>query len=226
MNKSYSRRPAVPGTTRPEPANGIARACWAGIGLCLLLSGCAGESVSNAGNAPASPPTVGSAAPASDRQKVLGPFTLEVPSGWVEQTPRSRMRRAQFALPRAGGDSEDGELTVFYFGMGQGGSTDANISRWIGQVGQPDGSSSRDKAKIRQSQVSGFRMTEVDVSGTLKASNMPGAPQRPARAGYRLLGAVLEGPQGPWFFKLAGPEKTISRWADSFRQFIASARSQ
>ena len=226
MNKSNSRRPAVPGMTRPEPANGIARACWAGIGLCLLLSGCAGESVSNAGNAPASPPTVGSAAPASERQKVLGPFTLEVPSGWVEQTPRSRMRRAQFALPRAGGDSEDGELTVFYFGMGQGGSTDANISRWIGQVGQPDGSSSRDKAKIRQSQVSGFRMTEVDVSGTLKASNMPGAPQRPARAGYRLLGAVLEGPQGPWFFKLVGPEKTISRWADSFRQFIASARSQ
>ena len=225
MNKSNCPRPAVPGMTRPDPGNGIGRACWAGIGLCLLLSGCAGESVSNAGNAPASPPTVGSAAPASDRQKVLGPFTLEVPSGWVEQTPRSRMRQAQFALPRAGGDSEDGELTVFYFGMGQGGSTDANISRWIGQVGQPDGSSSRDKAKIRQSQVSGFRMTEVDVSGTLKASNMPGAPQRPARAGYRLLGAVLEGPQGPWFFKLVGPEKTISRWAGSFRQFIASAKS-
>lgn len=226
MNKSNRRRPAVPGMTRPDPGNGIVRACRAGMGLCLLLSGCAGESVSNAGNAPSAPPTAGSAAPASDRQKVLGPFTLEVPSGWVEQTPRSRMRRAQFALPGAGGDSEDGELTVFYFGMGQGGSTDANISRWIGQVGQPDGSSSRDKAKIRQSQVSGFRMTEVDVSGTLKASNMPGAPQRPARPGYRLLGAVLEGPQGPWFFKLVGPEKTISRWADSFRQFIASARSR
>lgn len=226
MNKSNRRRPALPGMTRPEPGNGIFRACWAGMGLCLLLSGCAGESVSNAGNAPSAPPTVGSAAPDSDRQKVLGPFTLEVPSGWVEQTPRSPMRRAQFALPRAGGDSEDGELTVFYFGMGQGGSTDANISRWIGQVGQPDGSSSRDKAKISQSQVSGFRMTEVDVSGTLKASNMPGAPQRPAREGYRLLGAVLEGPQGPWFFKLVGPEETIARWADSFRQFIASAKSQ
>lgn len=226
MDKSNRRRPAALGKTRPEPGNGVYRAFWSGMGLCLLLSGCAGDNVSNAGNAPASPPTVGSAAPASDRQKVLGPFTLEVPSGWVEQTPRSPMRRAQFALPREGGDSEDGELTVFYFGMGQGGSTDANISRWIGQVGQPDGSSSRDKAKIRQGQVSGFRMTEVDVSGTLKASNMPGAPQRPARQGYRLLGAVLEGPQGPWFFKLVGPEKTISRWADSFRQFIASAKSQ
>ena len=226
MDKSNRRRAATTGKTRPEPGKGIHRACWSVTALCLLLSGCAGESVSNAGNAPATPPTVGSAAPASDRQKVLGPFTLEVPAGWVEQTPRSRMRRAQFALPRESGDSEDGELTVFYFGMGQGGSTDANISRWIGQVGQPDGSSSRAKAKIRQSDVSGFRMTEVDVSGTLKASNMPGAPPRPERPGYRLLGAVLESPQGPWFFKVVGPEKTIGRWAESFRQFIASARSQ
>lgn len=226
MDKSNRRRPAALGMTRLDPGNGTVRTFWAGIGLCLLLSGCAGESVSNAGNAPSAPPTAGSAAPASDRQKVLGPFTLEVPSGWVEQTPRSRMRRAQFALPRESGDSEDGELTVFYFGMGQGGSTDANINRWIGQVGQPDGSSSRDKAKIRESDVSGFRMTEVDVSGTLKASNMPGAPSRPARSGYRLLGAVLESPQGPWFFKLTGPEKTISRWADSFRQFLASAKTR
>lgn len=226
MDKPNRRRPAALGKARPVPGTGIYRACWSGIGLFLLLSGCAGESVSNAGNAPATAPTAGSAAPASDRQKVLGPFTLEVPSGWVEQTPRSRMRRAQFALPRESGDSEDGELTVFYFGMGQGGSTDANISRWIGQVSQPDGSSSRAKAKTRESDVSGFRMTEVDVSGTLKASNMPGAPQRPARTGYRLMGAVLESPQGPWFFKLVGPEKTIARWAESFRQFIASAKSQ
>lgn len=228
MDKPNRRRPEALGKTRLEPGTGIYRACWSGIGLCLLLWGCAGESASTAGSAPAAAPAAGSAsaAPASDRQKVLGPFTLEVPSGWVEETPRSRMRRAQFALPRESGDSEDGELTVFYFGMGQGGSTDANISRWIGQVSQPDGSSSRDKAKTRQSEVSGLRMTEVDVSGTLKASNMPGVPQRSARPGYRLLGAVLESPQGPWFFKLVGPEKTIARWADSFRQFIASAKSR
>ena len=224
MDKPNRRRSAARGKTRPAPGDGIYRACCSGIGLFLFLSGCASESVSNAGNAPATPPSAGSPAPASDRQKDLGPFTLEAPSGWIEQTPRSRMRRAQFALPRESGDSEDGELTVFYFGMGQGGSTEANISRWIGQVSQPDGSSSRDKAKISQSKVSGFPMTEVDVSGTLKASTMPGVSQRPARPGYRLLGAVLESPQGPWFFKLVGPQKTISRWADSFRQFISSAR--
>ena len=226
MDKTMREQLVPHGKIRPEPGHRIYRAFWSGIGLCAFLSSCTGESVSNAGSAPPTPPTIGSASPTSDRHKVLGPFTMEVPSGWVEQTPRSRMRRAQFALPRESGDSEDGELTVFYFGMGQGGSTEANISRWIGQVSQPDGSSSRDKAKIRQSKVSGFRMTEVYVSGTLKASNMPGVPQRPARTGYQLLGAVLESSQGPWFFKLIGPEKTISRWTDSFRQFIASAKSQ
>ncbi len=226
MDKPNHQHPAAGWETHPLARVGISGVWFFGTALFFFLSGCAGESASDARSAPGSPPSAGSGAAASARQKVLGPFTLEVPSGWIEQTPRSRMRKAQFALPRASGDSEDGELTVFYFGMGQGGSTERNISRWIGQVGQPDGSSSRDKAKIRHGEVSGFKMTEVDVNGTLKASNMPGAPQRPARPGYRLLGVVLESSQGPWFFKLVGPEKTISRWAESFRQFIGSAKSQ
>ena len=224
MDKPNRQQPAACLEARHSSRARIGGVWFLGMVL-FFLPGCAGESASDAGIAPSTPPSTGSSSTASGRQKTLGPFTLEVPSGWIEQTPRSRMRKAQFSLPRASGDSEDGELTVFYFGMGQGGSTEANISRWIGQVSQPDGSSSRDKAKIRQSEVSGFRMTLVDVSGTLRASNMPGVPQRPARPGYRLLGAVLESSQGPWFFKLVGPEKTISRWAESFRQFIESAKS-
>ena len=218
---SYIKYSKIPGLTGKHLRQ--SSTYWAKLILLagfLLLTGCAGESVSDA--EPASL-TSSSIAPPG-HQKTLGPFTLEVPSGWIEQTPDSRMRKAQFRLPRATGDNDDGELTVFYFGRGQGGSTDANISRWIGQVSQPDGSSSRDKATIRTGKVSGFRMTQVDVSGTLKASSMPGLRQQPERPSYRLLGAVLESPQGPWFFKLIGPEKTIARWSESFRQFIESAK--
>ncbi len=39
------------------------------------------------------------------------------------------------------------ECVVYYFGEGQGGATDANISRWINQVKQPDGSDSNAKAQ-------------------------------------------------------------------------------
>ena len=134
------------------------------------------------------------------------------------------MRQAQFLLPRVEGDAADGELVVFYFGPGQGGSVDANIDRWVGQFDQPDGSASKDKAKTSRSQVAGMQVTFVDLNGTYQAPIMPGAPERHNSPGYRLLAAVVETPDGPWFFKLVGPQKTIGKWAESFDQFIRSVR--
>jgi hypothetical protein len=134
------------------------------------------------------------------------------------------MRQAQFLLPRVEGDGADGELVVFYFGPGQGGSVDANIDRWVGQFGQPDGSASKDKAKTSRNQIAGMQVTFVDLNGTYQAPIMPGAPERHNSPGYRLLAAVVETPDGPWFFKLVGPEKTIGKWAESFDQFIRSVK--
>jgi len=167
--------------------------------------------------APAHQSTAGS-------EKALGSLRISVPAGWVEQPPSSSMRQAQFLLPRVEGDGADGELVVFYFGPGQGGSVDANIDRWVGQFGQPDGSASKDKAKTSRSQIAGMQVTFVDLNGTYQAPIMPGAPERHNSPGYRLRAAVVETPDGPWFFKLVGPEKTIGKWAESFDQFIRSAR--
>jgi len=171
-------------------------------------------------SAPTSSPTPSSQEPTTGKEKSLRPLKLKVPAGWVEQTPTSSMRQAQFSLPKADGDTADGELVVFYFGPGQGGSVEANIDRWIGQIGQPDGSSSKDKAKTSKKVVSGFPVTIVDVSGTYQASMMPGSSERHNNPGYRMLAAVVESSEGPWFFKLVGPEKTIAKWSGSFDQFI------
>ena len=170
---------------------------------------------------PASPQPVSSVADASGKavDKSFGPIKAKVPSEWTEQTPSSSMRKAQYALPKAAGDGEDGELAVFYFGPGQGGSVEANIERWIGQISQPDGSSSKDKAKTNKKEIGGMPVTLVDVSGTYSAGMMSNAPPR---QGYRMLAAVAETPEGPWFFKLTGPEKTIAKWSSSFDQLISS----
>ena len=48
-------------------------------------------------------------------------FTYTAPAAWKPVTTTSSMRVAQFALPRAAGDSQDGELVVYYFG-GSGGT--------------------------------------------------------------------------------------------------------
>jgi hypothetical protein len=133
------------------------------------------------------------------------------------------MRKAQYLLPKAAGDAADAELAVFFF-PGQGGSVDANIQRWIGQFSQPDGSSSEPKAKTSKKQVAGFSITLLDVSGTYNAGMMGGAGDTAPRPGYRLLAAVVETGDGPWFFKLAGPEKTVQQWSASFDQFMANIK--
>jgi hypothetical protein len=132
------------------------------------------------------------------------------------------MRKGQFVLPRDEGDSADGELVVFYFGPGQGGSAEANIDRWIGQITQPNGSSSSAKAGTSKKTISGLPVTIVDLGGTYHALMMPGAASQEPKTGYRMIAAVVETSGGPWFFKLVGPEKTVTRWSASFDQFLNS----
>ena len=67
------------------------------------------------------------------------------------------MRVAQYRLPKAEGDTEDASLVLYYFGQGQGGSTAANIERWVGQMKQADGGSSKDKAKEENFEVNGLK---------------------------------------------------------------------
>jgi hypothetical protein len=154
--------------------------------------------------------------------KVFGPLTLRVPGGWIEEVPSSSMRKGQFMLPRGEGDSADGELVVFYFGPGQGGSAEANIDRWIGQITQSNGSSSKAKAGTSRKTISGLAVTVVDLSGDYHPLMMPGASSQEPKTGYRMVAAVVETSEGPWFFKLVGPEQTVAKWSASFDQFLNS----
>src|SRR4051812_22502423 len=88
------------------------------------------------------------------------------PAEWKVGADRP-MRAATYALPAAKGDSEDGELAVFFFGQGQGGSAQDNVKRWVGQFSQPDGKPSDSVAKTAEKKVGqGLKATFVEVSGT------------------------------------------------------------
>ena len=45
------------------------------------------------------------------------------------------------------------------------------------------------------------------------------APANP-KPGYRLLGAIVEGPEGAVFFKLTGPEKSVTAAEKTFRKML------
>jgi hypothetical protein len=152
-------------------------------------------------------------------------LTFSAPTSWKPVTTSSSMRVAQFAIPRAAGDPADAELVLYYFG-GSGGSVEANIERWLGQMQQPDGKPSSAVAKRESRTVNTLKVTLVDVSGTYVAEMTPGAKERHNSPNFRLRAAVIETPNGPYFIKLTGPAKTVAGADKTFEQFLASLKYQ
>ena len=148
----------------------------------------------------------------------------DVPAGWVAGKPGSSMRVAEFTLPRTDKDPEDASLIVYYFG-GTGGSVQANLDRWIGQMQQPDGKDSKAVAKTSTiTSAAGLKITLVDVPGTYVAEVTPGSSERFNKPNFRQIAAVIETSAGPYFVKLVGPAATVARWEKSLRSFLGSVK--
>ena len=200
--------------------NKMNRTGWKYLGLAVfsagLLAACsdkASEPPSGAQPAAMKPAAAHASATAANGLK------WTAPADWVSETPSSTMRQAQYRLPRVEGDPEDAELVVFYF-QGGGGGVQANIDRWIGQFNKADGSPVTDIAKTSKKQSHGIPITVVDVTGTYMAGMGPMLSETKAKPNFRLLGAVAEASNGPWFFKLTGPVKTVNKWENSFQSFL------
>jgi hypothetical protein len=216
-------------------------------GLALrILAGCGGGQGASSPGAPTSasvqqaPPSSagpGSAPPLVDSRgnrvpeaEGAGPQGLAgkelawtVPPGWVTQVPSSSMRKAQYALPAAPGDSEAGQCAVFYFGPGQGGDVQANVERWATQFSAPAGG--HPTPEESQATVSGMKVLKVGMEGTYNSSSMMGGESSP-KPGTLLLGAIVEGPDANWFFKCTGPKKTMDSHRKEFDALIDSVHVQ
>ena len=135
-----------------------------------------------------------------------GDITLTVPATWKSSKPTNRLRLAQFTIPAVGGDTDPGELVIYFFG-GSGGGIDANLQRWIDSF-QPKG---RIVRTLEGTSKQG-KYVLVDVKGTYnKPVGPPVQRQTKPAPGSRMLAVVLnvEG-KGNYFLKLTGEEKTIT----------------
>jgi hypothetical protein len=149
---------------------------------------------------------------------VLFALAYDVPKDWKTVEATSSMRLAQWSY------GARSEIVVFYFGEGQGGSVEANLDRWYGQFEQPDGSSTRERAKVTKSKVGVLTVTRADVQGTYGAPVRPGAAERHNEPDYRMIAAIVEGPSGPWFIRFLGPAKEVSVGETSFDAFLSGLR--
>jgi len=147
----------------------------------------------------------------------------DMPEGWSPKPVSSKMRLADFVLPRAEGDPEDATLVVTFFG-GQGGTVQANFDRWLTQMEQPDGRASKEVAKTSVLKTHDLTLSIMDLPGTFVAEKSPGSTERFNKPGFHLRAAVIEGQGGPYFVRLVGPEKTVAKWDTAVQAFFKSLR--
>jgi len=170
----------------------------------------------------------GGGAPMAAQRPIVAPggqgekaIAWAVPAGWVAERPANEMRRAQYRIPGPGGD---GECAVFYFGPGQGGDPVSNAERWASQFERPDGKPVGSAMKTRNFAVAGMKVLIVETEGTYLSGGMMGVPPE-KKAGYALLGAVAEGPDANWFFKLTGPKATVEAQRGAFEGLLKSLKA-
>jgi len=145
-----------------------------------------------------------------------------VPAPWAAEPPSNSMRRAQYRVPGPGGE---GECVVFYFGPGQGGDAMSNAERWASQFTDADGRPATATMKTRTATVNGIAVLFVEAAGTYQAGSMTGMGQGVAKPDWALLGAVAQGPDANWFFKLTAPQPTIEANRAPFEAMIGSLRA-
>jgi hypothetical protein len=170
---------------------------------------------------PAAKPQTPEPAPASS---VLPPveITWVDPPGLKRVAPKSPMRKASYEVPKVSGDSEDGELAVFYFGPGQGGTIDANVDRWVKQFSGIDPGDVKRADRV----ANGLREHTVEVQhGTFDAGQMAMGAASAPKKDYALEGAIVEAPSGAYFFKMTGPAKTVAAARPAFLQLLDSVRA-
>lgn len=151
---------------------------------------------------------------------VVNGLASQVPAAWMATQPSSTMRVAQFALPPADG-AEAGELAVFFFPTGQGGSHEANIQRWGSQFSGDDGKPVAPKVSVEKS--GDAELTLVELHGTY-ARGVGMGPTGDARPGQSLLVALVETNVGRITLQMYGPAKTVSLHRDGFIKFAKNFR--
>jgi hypothetical protein len=147
----------------------------------------------------------------------VGEFSFARPASWEWVATTSPMRKAELKVESK--DKKDkAEVIFFHFGESNGGGTQANVDRWLGQFKEP-----REKlnSKVDTAKIGSRTVTFVQAEGTY-LSGMPGGAKTP-QPNSMLLGAILESAKGNVFVRMTGPAGLVKGAQGDFRKMIESA---
>lgn len=130
-----------------------------------------------------------------------------IPKSWQE-LPGQKMVDSKYIIPTEHGDME---MTL----TSMGGGIDANLNRWVGQVGRDPG----EEPSWSTVEVAGIESRQVDVRGSFNSTvgDNPGA-----KKDWRLIGIAVPLPRD-FFVKLVGPREAVVEFKDELDAFLESA---
>ena len=154
----------------------------------------------------------------------VGDLKFTIPAKWQIEHVESPARGGQWHVPPLAGQNEGGEVVVFYFGPGLGGSAKENVEAWIGTMTNVESHPAAEEVKHHDT--GGFKITQLAIFGTYnQVVAMPGVPPL-EQPDYGLLGAVIENPNGNIYWRFTGPEALITASQALFNKVIDSVAPQ
>jgi hypothetical protein len=142
-----------------------------------------------------------------------------VPAGWTPRAASSTMRLAEYVVaplpsaPNAGG----AEVVVYFFGKGQGGNVEANLTRWKAQFSTSDGSPVPET--ITRDSTGAFPITFAEYRGTY-ARGIGAGDAANAKPGQTLVAGIAETPRGTLFIQLFGPTARVTAERETMIRFV------
>jgi len=186
----------------------------------LALAGCI-QSVDSETNVPPVPvaePVAESATPESSpteqhdgdgqsKHRHYEGIGFAIPNSWQELSGQ-QMVDSKYIIP-----TEHGEMEMTLTSMG--GGIDANLNRWVGQVGRDAG----EEPSWSTVDVAGIDSRKVDVRGSFNSTvgSNPGAKED-----WRLIGIAVPLPRD-FFVKLVGPREAVVEFQDELDAFLKTA---
>jgi hypothetical protein len=135
------------------------------------------------------------------------PLTWKTPAGWTEVAP-SQMRVASFKVTGAGGKQADVSVIP-----GIGGSDEANVNRWRGQVSLPTETDDAMQKEAQKVEAGGQPGELFDIAGTNPDNGNP----------ERILGVIQHRLDGDsWFYKMTGDAALVEQQKPAFVEFLKS----
>ena len=131
-------------------------------------------------------------------------LTWTTPAGWTEAAP-GEMRVASFKITGAGGKLADVSVIPL---AGMGGSDDANVNRWRGQIGLASLSSDDLQKAAEKIEAAGQSAQLYDIAGT----------------DQRILGVIQHRGDVAWFYKMTGDAGLVEQQKPAFVEFLKSLK--